>query len=1364
MNLFDLIRRPLLEGGNIAIGGEQAQHINLEVTNRSIIVPILDKLLKDINAAYQAQFKTPLWSPKLLKSQSFLSGSSLHFFNVKGIPDKVFIEKKPKVGDIDTMVNKEYEANLEQFLQSIQGQSVGGARFIGFQRGNEQFSSLWELQDPPIKIQIDLEFVDYDKDQPTDWSRFSHSSSWDDLDQGIKGVFHKFLIQSFGVLTKRQFILRKQEGRGKARTWVDVPEEDSMLSFAVSSKEGGGLRAKYTPVTNPETGEPEMKDGLPVMMALPAAGYEKDIGKIFRSLFGVRLDDKQAKKLQEKFWSFTGLLEVMNQILDSEEKQRVVGSFLQKCFGKGSQGLYRNDPDRDIAEKSAAVDVMLSMLRVQPPEGMNLEQMKADYKASYRMTKEEVDEADDPTTPAKPNYARQGIQHLYNRLPDGRVSSVEMRDADFVELCREIAQNGGTLDGIQVNLKVDGAGIRFGKDESGRTFFMTSKVTQPLYADNVGFFTDFGRNKGQDEEQLARTKKYDDALSLIVNSKFIQRLPDDTIVQAEMLYNPMAQQADGGLKFVNIPYDPKKLGKEMTLVPFMVKQYSTGESSPNEDKIIQALTAASDGNIKIITNKLEQKGINVSKTIDPVVNMDPALEAALKTRGTNPEKEQAKSILDQARQALSRAIIDSPKLKGKDILGANNEGVVVNMPSGRLFKVTSQQMKAAMAAKPAAMSFGDKKTRTAVVAIGNFAGHKGHEQLINYAVAKAQELHGTPFVFVGHKVGPEDPIDINTKIETLKKLYPEVHISVVQNQIGADGQETQGSIFKKIEYELIKKEPFYNNVVITVGSDQAGLQKTVDQMQGRYSKFPPLAHVKVSLYVTPRKSDEGGTGVSTTQLRNALKTMPEEQAFQIWSQAYNVNKLGANWIRHLMNVARKHMGINKPTPAKVQERLFNALVRPKITEANINQKVASLAAANNIADPNKIHVGQKITLPNGTTYTVAPGDTLSGIAAGQFKTQQAKVPQPQPSVRTGPNPNISQDTRQRATDYVKAKPPKQPVVQKPNALQEPGFLEKAKMVAANIGVNIQALLGVMKHESNLNPAAVNPQSGATGLIQFMPKTAQGLGTSTADLKAMAATDQLDYVEKYFKPIAGKAKDIGDLYMYTFMPAAVGKPDNFVIGVQNGSEKLWGLNQGQLYAQNAVFDKDKKGYYTVGDIKSRISGFAESVELSESEKQYHGWEEYEEDKSSQVAEFLHELQPNLFSRYGDEFVINVIEKVCRTNPQASVTQSAGEVIRHLKSSVDEARMSAAVKLQRAWDREQSKSAFAGSNKNKLGPAAHLKGSMRRPAKAGDLVGGGAEESIQHKQVSISEDAENLINSLINKIVANETVQNNKRRYI
>ena len=136
--------------------------------------------------------------------------------------------------------------------------------------------------------------------------------------------------------------------------------------------------------------------------------------------------------------------------------------------------------------------------------------------------------------------------------------------------------------------------------------------------------------------------------------------------------------------------------------------------------------------------------------------------------------------------------------------------------SGILAKVTSSLMQSKMAAKKTAAAAPqyDRTPRTAVVAIGNFAGHRGHEQLINYAIAKAKELDGTPFVFVGHKVGKDDPIDINTKLETLRRLYPGVTISEVQNQIDtATGAETVGNIFKKMEYELIKRPPHYNNIV-----------------------------------------------------------------------------------------------------------------------------------------------------------------------------------------------------------------------------------------------------------------------------------------------------------------------------------------------------------------------------------------------------------------------------------------------------------------------------------------------------------------------------------------------------------------------
>lgn len=941
------------EGGNALINGEMADRIDSNA--RAEVIPILTVALNDINNSFKSFSGKDLWSPKLLASRKFLSGSSFHFFDRENISDLEFHEAKPTVGDIDTQVDKDLRETIIEWLKSIPLKSkIGDAVYVGL-KGTEpgeekhlaggQLITLWNFPNIEIEmegangiktrrgtnIQIDLELKTFetpagqDYAQPTRWSLFSASSAWEDLKLGIKGVFHKYLIQSMTTLTSKEVIVRKPKYNRKTKSYDSFEYSEAkyrnLFTFAVSSKEGGGLRTTYEPIMLDKDTQ-ETMNGLPLYQEKGTTGYEQDVDQIFANIFGDRVSIEDVRKYGTKLDSFVGLLDILNTVCNDDEKIKIRDRFISKCLGfeEGrAQELDAINPGKDRNDKLAAINLLVLKLKVQLPD--NFDTIVDTYYQNYKI-RQPTNEQTEPAS-SKPNYARQGIQHIYNRLPDGRVSSMEMKDLDFIELCKEIAENGGTLDNVPVNLKIDGAGIRFGKDENGRPFMMTSKVTTPIYADNATFFTDFERKQGRGEEFMRRAQNYDDAVALITQSNFIQSLPDDTIVQAEMLYNPMAQNVDGQLKFVNIPYDPKKLGRQMTLVPFMVKQFSTGETRPDQDKVIKKLIAGSDKNVKIITNNLEQKGINVSKIIDPVVNLDPNLLSALQTKGkNNPAKDQAKEILDKARQELSAAIIDSPKLKGKDMLGSNMEGIVINMPSGRLVKVTSQQMKSAMAAKTSTQSFGDTNTRTAVVAIGNFAGHKGHEELIDLAVKKADEVSGKPFVFIGHKVGPDDPIDIKTKIETLEKLFPGVEISVVQNQIGSDGEETVGNIFKKIEYELIKKEPFYNNIIITVGSDQAGVGKTAAAMQSRYSKFPPLAHVKVSAYVTPR-----GTGVSTTQLRNALKNMPEEQAFQVWSKAYNVEKLGADWIKHLMSIARKNMGLPDQSP---QNKLPDTPVQEKM--------------------------------------------------------------------------------------------------------------------------------------------------------------------------------------------------------------------------------------------------------------------------------------------------------------------------------------------------------------------------------------------------------------------------------------------------
>jgi hypothetical protein len=152
-----------------------------------------------------------------------------------------------------------------------------------------------------------------------------------------------------------------------------------------------------------------------------------------------------------------------------------------------------------------------------------------------------------------------------------------------------------------------------------------------------------------------------------------------------------------------------------------------------------------------------------------------------------------------------------------------------------------------------------------------------------------------------------------------------------------------------------------------------------------------------------------------------------------------------------------------------------------------------------------------------------------------------------------------------------------------SVIQDPDFNKKLQKIASQLGVDSSAILKVMQRESRVNPKAVNIKSGATGLIQFMPKTAISLGTTVEALRQMSAVEQLDYVYLYYKSVGVRpGMDAEDLYLATFMPAAMGKPDNTVLG-QKGA----GGFSGQVYAQNAGIDKNGTGSITIADIKNFV---------------------------------------------------------------------------------------------------------------------------------------------------------------------------------
>lgn len=154
--------------------------------------------------------------------------------------------------------------------------------------------------------------------------------------------------------------------------------------------------------------------------------------------------------------------------------------------------------------------------------------------------------------------------------------------------------------------------------------------------------------------------------------------------------------------------------------------------------------------------------------------------------------------------------------------------------------------------------------------------------------------------------------------------------------------------------------------------------------------------------------------------------------------------------------------------------------------------------------------------------------------------------------------------------------------------EDAAFLEKVSTIANKYGTDAASLLSVMHFETggSFDTGTRNAAgSGATGLIQFMPSTAKGLGTSTDALAKMDRMEQLDWVDKYLSqtPLAKEgAKSTEDVYMSVLYPKAVGKSNDYVL-FEKGTK---------AYAQNAGLDIGGKGYVTKADAASKVMQYVE----------------------------------------------------------------------------------------------------------------------------------------------------------------------------
>jgi spore coat assembly protein SafA len=264
-----------------------------------------------------------------------------------------------------------------------------------------------------------------------------------------------------------------------------------------------------------------------------------------------------------------------------------------------------------------------------------------------------------------------------------------------------------------------------------------------------------------------------------------------------------------------------------------------------------------------------------------------------------------------------------------------------------------------------------------------------------------------------------------------------------------------------------------------------------------------------------------------------------------------------------------------------------------------------------ITNPDLIYPGQTINVPPGSPsasheYIVESGDTLADIARRYGVSLDALIqanPQianpgliyPEQSINipvNGSGGDIPSNPPPPETD-APATPGNDPVGGEfdydmiagvaGNSNVSSAFISEVEAMAGRLGTRPEYILAVMSFETggSFSPSVRNPTSGATGLIQFIPNTARGLGTSTTELANMTPVEQLHYVEMYFSQprYAGKLGSIEGLYSAVLSGTATPDPHatlpNFVQGHRN-------------YTQNSGLDFNNDGRVTSGEASSAVT--------------------------------------------------------------------------------------------------------------------------------------------------------------------------------
>ena len=256
----------------------------------------------------------------------------------------------------------------------------------------------------------------------------------------------------------------------------------------------------------------------------------------------------------------------------------------------------------------------------------------------------------------------------------------------------------------------------------------------------------------------------------------------------------------------------------------------------------------------------------------------------------------------------------------------------------------------------------------------------------------------------------------------------------------------------------------------------------------------------------------------------------------------------------------------------------------------LGTSVDALVSANGIRNPDLIYPGDRLVVPP-TRQQLAEPATPEPQQPAPAEPAAPEAPAPETPAPETPAP-VDVDPAQPAApegafDYNNI------VGVRDNPHVTPEFIAEVEAMAERIGARPEHVMALMSFETggSFDPAQRNLAGGsATGLIQFMPDTATGLGTTTANLAQMTSVEQLAYVERYFEQphLRGRLDTVEGLYSAVLRGHAVPNP----------ADTLYAQGTRE-YTANAGLDHNRDGNITSGEasqaVVSRLYGGISAVQ-------------------------------------------------------------------------------------------------------------------------------------------------------------------------